>query len=647
MIDFLKQISKFKPNIKLIGSPKKDLTKKAFEFAKKAHEGQKRMSGEDYISHPIAVAKILTEMKSDPQTIAAAFLHDVVDDTSVTLEDIKKEFGKEIAYLVDGVSKLGKVRYPKQSIEIKPIEQREKEPIGFKSENLRKIFFAMAEDIRVILIKLADRLHNMQTLQSLPEEKQLRISLETMEIYVPLANRLGMEEMKMKLEDLAFIYLYPKEYRWVVENIKERREKNQKYLKKTQSLLKKRLKKERVSPIAIEFRVKSYWGIYQKLLKYEMNLEKLYDLVALRIIVKTVEDCYKTLGTIHKYWRPLPGRIKDYIAFPKPNGYKSLHTVVFYVNGKITEFQIRTNEMDKEAEYGICAHWAMKENVDLKTKGKKFSWITQLREWQKGISDSREFIEGLKLDFFKNRIFVFTPNGDIIDLPEKSSVIDFAYAIHTEVGNYCDGAKIDRKIVPLSKSLKNGDMVEIIINKKRVPNRDWLKFAKTNLARSHIKKWIKKESFLEHLKYGEKLLTKDFKETKGVSWHNYAKKKKKELLKFFSYKNLDNLTAAVGEKKISIKEIFGFLFPEDKKEVIPKKQQVKKIEKGVVSLGGEKGILTNLAKCCSPQPRDQIIGYITKDKGASIHKINCKNLKRIEAKWPQKIIKQVSWINKE
>src|SRR3989344_7514296 len=471
-------------------APDSNLIEKAFEFAKQAHQGQKRTSGEDYIEHPIRVAQILTEMHLDQKAIAAGFLHDVPDDTNKTLEDIEKEFGKEVSFLVNGVSKLGKLRYPKDGWEIKSAKDRLAEPIDLKAENLRKMFFAMAEDLRVVLIKLADRLHNMETLGSLPPEKQRRIALETMEIFAPLANRLGMGEMRGALEDLAFPYLYPKEFEWLLKNIKEKYREQQKYLEKVKPVFKKVLASEAITPIDIHSRTKHYWSLYQKLLRYDMNLDKIYDLIALRVIVDDVKTCYKVLGAIHKLWKPLPGRIKDYIALPKTNNYKALHTTCFCIDGKITEFQVKTRDMHDEAEHGITAHWAYKEGVNLKTQRKKFAWVQQLRDWQKEISKPGEFLETLKIDFFKKRIFVFTPKGDVIDLPEGATPVDFAYSVHTDIGQHCAGSKINGKIETLSQVLQNGDVVEILVDKKRKPSRNWLEFAKTSLARSKIKRFL-------------------------------------------------------------------------------------------------------------------------------------------------------------
>lgn len=561
-----------------------NLVERAFEFAKKAHENQKRLSGEEYIQHPIKVAQFLTEMHLDPKAIAAGFLHDVPDDTAKTLKDIEKEFGKEVAFLVDGVSKLGKLRYPKSGLEVKSAKERLAEPVDLRSENLRKMFFAMAKDLRVILIKLADRLHNMETLGSLPPEKQRRIALETMEIFAPLANRLGMGEMKGKLEDLAFPYLYPKEFEWLMKNVKEKYEEQQKYLEKIKPVFKKTLEKEEINPIDIHSRAKHYWSLYQKLLRYEMNLDKIHDLIALRVIVDDIKNCYKVLGVIHKFWRPLPGRIKDYIAFPKPNNYKAIHTTCFCVDGKITEFQIKSKEMHEEDEYGITAHWAYKEGIDSKTQRRQFAWVQQLMDWQKEASQSGEFLEILKIDFFKNRIFVFTPRGDVIDLPEGATPVDFAYAVHTDIGQHCSGARINGKIGNISQCLLNGDVVDILVDKNKKPSRDWLEFVKTSFARSRVKRFL----------------------------------------------------------KITEKENSPQALASRPKQYLPS-ARIKK-SAGAVFLAGQSGIQANLAKCCEPKLEEEIKAYITKSRGASVHKIGCKNLIKAQKKWPQKIV-EASWSN--
>ena len=559
------------------------LIKKAYQFAEKAHRNQKRTSGDEFIIHPLRTAICLKKAKLCPTTIAAGLLHDVPDDTAVTDEEIKKEFGKEIALLVEGTSKLGKIKY---------------HGIERQAENFRKLFLAMAEDIRVIFIKLCDRLHNLKSLNYLRPDKAKRIALETIEIYAPLAYRLGIGEIKGKLEDFAFPYAYPDEYKKLISRVKDRYEKREKYIKKIVPIVKKELEKEGIKLIEINSRAKHYYSLYQKLKRYDDDLDKIYDLVALRIIVKNIEECYKTLGIIHKIWKPLPERTKDYIARPKPNSYRSLHTSISCLDNKIIEIQIRTPKMHQEAELGIAAHWYYSEQKGLKTYIKRLVskppernlyWLKQLREWQeetKKFSPDR-YLESLKIDFFGQRVFVFTPKGDIIDLPEKACPVDFAYAIHTEVGNHCQEAKVNGKIARLNQELNSGDLVEIITNKNRTPSRDWLDFVKTSLAKIRIKKWFS--------------------------------------------------PAEQPEKKASLHKILSFIpIPVKKKK---KLKEEKTLKKGTVSLAGEKGMLTNIAKCCSPQPGDKIIGYVTKSKGATIHKVDCSNLKRSKEKWPQKIIK--------
>lgn len=648
----LPKIIKKGASLRLLQNSDEKFIKKAFRFAEEAHRGQKRASGEDYISHPLRVSQILSEMDLDSKTIAAGLLHDVIDDTPRTAEDIEKEFGKEVSFLVQGVTKLGKLRYPKEELEVKSMEARIEKPIDLRAENLRKMFFAMGEDLRVVLIKLADRLHNMETLRSLPPEKQQRIALETLEIFAPLADRLGIGEVRAKLRDLAFSFLYPKEYEWLMKNVKEKYEARQKYLERITPVLKDFLKKEKIKPVDVHSRAKSYWSLYQKLLKNEMNFDKIHDLVALRIIVKDVSSCYKTLGTIHKYWKPLPEKIHDFIALPKPNGYRGLHTTCFCLDGKITEFQIKTEEMHDEAENGICAHWAYKEGINLGTQGGKFTWVKQLQDWQKEVSKSKEFLEGLRIDFFKNRIFVFTPRGDVIDLPEGATPVDFAYTVHTEIGNKCAGAKINSKMAALSQPLKNGDVVEVIVDKNKKPSRAWLEFVKTSIARSKIKNWLKQADYPADLNAGIKILDDAFRQLRGISFNSISQKDKEALVKNFSYKNIENLIVAVGEGELSPKEVVRCLFKEsDILAVSPKIRpslnlgKTQKILKGV-SLAGEKGLQIYLAKCCLPQPGEEIKAYVTKTKGAAVHRATCENMIAAEKKWPQKIV-EASWLTDE
>lgn len=452
----------------------------AFNFAEKAHQDQKRLSGEPYFNHSLATAMTLAELKMDEPTIIAGLLHDVPEDTSFTLEEIKKEFGEEVARLVEGITKLGRLKY---------------RGVTRYLENLRKMFLAMAEDIRVIFIKFADRLHNLKTLSALPEEKRKRIALETIEIYAPIANRLGMGEIKGQLEDLAFEHLYPDEYQWLIKNVSHRTQEFEKYLDKVKKIVSGELEKEKIKIISIGGRTKHLYSLYQKLKQYEMDITKIYDLVALRIVVPSVPDCYTILGLLHKKWKPLKGRIKDYIAQPKPNGYQSLQTTVFCSDGRIVEFQIRTKEMHDHAEFGLAAHWYYHETdrEKIKSSASGLAWLKELARLQKEIKDDKKYLETLKIDIFQNRIFVFTPKGDAIDLPEDSTPVDFAYAIHTDLGDKCSGAKINDKMESLDTKLKSGDLCEIIIDKNRKgPNHDWLDFVKTSLAKNHIKASSKK-----------------------------------------------------------------------------------------------------------------------------------------------------------
>jgi len=578
----------------------KKLILEAFEFARAAHEGQKRFSGEDYIVHPLRTALILSHLKLDAETIIAALLHDVIDDTRVSPQELEKKFGEEVALLVYGVSRLGKLRLPKQNLEVEPIEKRDEKPANLETENLRRMFFAMAEDIRVILIKLADRTHNMETLEFIPKEKQKRVALETMEIYVPLANRLGISTIKTKLENLAFPYLYPKEYQWLEDNVEKRRKEARKYIDRARENLKDNLEKEKIEVVEIKARLKSYFSLYRKLLKYNMDFDRVYDLAALRVVVKDVKTCYETLGAIHQYWRPLPGRIKDYIAFPKANAYQSLHTTVICEEGRIIEVQIRTPEMHEVAEHGICAHWAQKEGIDLVRQGKQFAWIQQLAGWQKENKDAKEFLEGLKIDFFKDRLFVFTPRGDIIDLPEGACPVDFAYGVHSAVGHHCVGAKVNKKMVPLSTPLKMGDVVEIIVDKNKTPSRDWLRFVKTGIARSHIKKQTE-----TNLLGGLQQLRERFFKLRKTP------------------KPAGNLPAGRQEKEAASRKS-------------PEKT-------AVMVIGGKTEVAYVLAKCCQPKSKDQIAAYLARIKGkASIHKKDCQNFKKLSEKWPQKIL-EAEW----
>ena len=461
------------------GNPNSDeeLLRRAFTYADRAHKEQKRETGEPYIIHPLHAAMTLAEMHLDDASIAGALLHDVVDDTPATNEDITAAFGKEIGFLVEGITKLGKLKY---------------RGVDRQIENLRKMFLAMAEDIRVVLIKLADRLHNMQTLDALKAEKQKRIASETIQVYSPLAGRLGIGEIQAQLDDLAFPIVQPKDYQWLLEHVQEEYEERRQYAERLIPIVTKELRANNLEPISISARAKHYYSLWKKLRRYDMDLGKIHDLVALRIIMPDVPSCYGALGILHERWKPLPARIKDYIAIPKPNGYQSLHTTVFAEEQKITEFQIRTPEMHSQAEYGIAAHWAYSEagKRAVKKPG-HLHWIEQLRDWQQEVRGTDEFLDALKIDFFHDRIFVFTPKGDVIELPEGATPLDFAYHIHSEIGDSIIGAKVNDKFRGIDATLENGDVVEVMTQKGKKPSVKWLEIARTSAARSHIRKALR------------------------------------------------------------------------------------------------------------------------------------------------------------
>lgn len=479
--------------------PKENVVRKAYEFALTAHEGAKRLDDEPYISHSLEVAKSVSDWNLGEVAIAAALLHDVVEDTSYTLKDIEKNFGPEIAFLVNGLTKLKFINYPENS----------------DAESLRKFIISFAQDLRILLIKLADRLHNMKTLGALPPDRQKKMAWETAEIYAPLAYRLGMQKLSGELEDMAFPYAQPDEYKWLMKEVKEDYAERQAYAQKVVPMVVKTLKEHKIEPVSVDSRAKRYFSLYKKLLRYDMDLEKVTDLVALRIIVRTIEECYAALGVIHQMWAPFPNRFKDYIARPKPNGYRSLHTTVFALDNKILEIQIRTKEMHESDEYGIAAHWAYQQIKSSTTKRKdwigvkdkkELLWVEQLRNWQDISGNEKDFLETLKVDFFKDRIFVLTPHNDIIDLPAGATPVDFAYRIHSDIGDQCVGAKVNGKIMPLDYELQSRDVVEIITQKNKKPSEDWLRFVKTGLAKKQIKgslnvgkKNLKKKLIAPHL----------------------------------------------------------------------------------------------------------------------------------------------------
>lgn len=603
-----------------------DVTK-AYNLAEEAHKDQRRVSGEPYILHPLAVAQILADMKIDTTTITASLLHDVVEDTSYTLEDIKKMFGKEVAFLVDGVTKLSRLNY------------RTKEDQQLNS--MRKMFLAMAKDVRVVVIKLADRLHNIRTLRYMRSDKQKRIAQETLEIFAPLAHRLGIFNIKWELEDLSFRYLEPDKYYDLVDQMKQKRHVREEIVNEAIDVLKKALDEAHIH-CEINGRPKHFYSIYKKMKKDNRDLSQVYDLFAIRVIVDDVKDCYGVLGIVHSLWKPLPYRFKDYIAMPKPNNYQSLHTTVIGTRGQPVEIQIRTWEMHRIAEYGVAAHWRYKEGNQTANKDafdEKMGWLRNLLEWQ-DTSNPKEFVNALKLDAFSDEVFVFSPRGDVIDLPQGSIPIDFAYRIHTDVGHRCVGAKINGKIVPLDYKLKNGDIVEIITSKVGKPSLDWLNIVGSSESRSKIRSWFKKENREENIAKGLDALERECKRL-GHDWKALnVGGRLGRVAKQMNAGSEDDLVAAVGYGGFAVNTVLIKLLELHKKDLqkqeektnslaalekLKTKKPVKHNGTGIL-VKGEPGLLVRLAKCCSPVPGDPIIGFITRGRGVSVHRADCPNV---------------------
>ena len=610
------------------------LVKTAYEFAAKKHADQKRRSGEPYIIHPTQVAYILAQMKMDEETLAAAFLHDVVEDTDTTLQQLKEMFGAKVAMLVDGVTKLGKIEY---------ISKEERQ-----IENYRKMFLAMAQDIRVVIIKLADRLHNMRTMKYMPVHKQQSISKETLEIYAPLANRLGIYTIKWELEDMAFRYRDPELYYNLVEQVKTKRKEREDMINDAMETLRQELDRVNIK-CEIQGRPKNFYSIYKKMMRDHKELNEIYDLLAIRVLVDTVKDCYGTLGVVHSLWRPIPGRFKDYVAVPKSNMYQSLHTTVAFTNGQPLEIQIRTFEMHRISEYGIAAHWRYKEsggsNVATgsdKTYAAKLSWLRQLLEWHNDMNDSRDFVDTVKMDVFADEVFVFTPRGDVIDLPVGSVPIDFAYRIHTDVGNRCIGAKVNGRIVPLDYKLSNGDIVEVITSKQASgPSRDWINIAGSSDTRNKIKSWFKKERKEENIERGRDMLEKECKRL-GYDHKEFASQEKlKAVAERLRLPDVDGLLASLGYGGTTLTAIMSRLVDIYKQEQQKQLQSKKDLSQLLAELKprtskaksshgilvkGEDGIMVKLARCCNPVPGDPVIGYITRGSGISVHRTDCPNV---------------------
>lgn len=610
-------------------NPKCDfgLLREAFELSKAAHDGQQRISGEPYITHPLEVAKILAELELDCTSIIAALLHDTIEDTTCTYEQLKEKFGEEIADLVDGVTKLGKI----------PYTTKEEQQV----ENLRKMFLAMAKDIRVILIKLADRLHNMRTLKYMDPKKQLEKAKESLEIYAPLAHRLGMSRIKWELEDLSLRYIDSKGYYELVEKIAKKRKEREAFIHEIIKTLEEKTKEINIEA-RLDGRPKHFYSIYKKMYEQKKTIEQIYDLFAVRVLVNSVKDCYAVLGLVHELYKPMPGRFKDYIAMPKPNMYQSLHTTLIGHEGIPFEVQIRTWEMHRIAEVGIAAHWKYKEgrNADADLDN-KLSWLRQLLEWQKEMRDAKEFMETLKIDLFTDEVFVFTPRGDVISLSAKSTPIDFAYAIHSAIGNKMVGAKVNGKIVPLDYSLNNGDIVEILtVSNSHGPSRDWLKIVKTSQAKNKINQWFKKEKREENILRGKELIEKDLKKN-GLTYAQLFKPEWVDLLlKRYNFNSLDDMYASVGYGGITVSKVIGKLKEEFKKTLKPEEieqffepskaqrpdKKKKNIPENGVVVKGIDNCLVRLSRCCNPVPGDDIIGYITRGRGVSVHRKDCLNV---------------------
>ncbi|OHE61044.1 MAG: GTP pyrophosphokinase [Thermodesulfovibrio sp. RBG_19FT_COMBO_42_12] len=607
--DLIKKVLSYYPNTDV------ELLRRAYHFSSEAHSSQKRVEGSPYIEHPLAVASTLADMKMDVATVAAGLLHDTIEDTSTTVKDIKDLFGEEVAFLVEALTKLSRIEFMTKE--------------EAHAENFRKMLLAMSEDIRVILIKFADRLHNMRTLQHLPENKQQRIATETIEIYAPIANRLGIGWLKIELEDLSFKAIMPDLYTELVRKVARRREEQEGYLKEVMEIVNSKLKEEGISG-TVSGRIKHYYGIYQKMQKQRITFEQVHDVLGLRIITDTKANCYAILGLIHSLWTPVPGRFKDYIGVPKSNMYQSLHTTVIGPKGERIEFQIRTSEMHMIAEYGVASHWKYKEKEEVDEKsGRYITWLRELIQTQRELVDAKDFLEAVKGEVVPEVIYVFTPKGEIKELPVGSTPVDFAYSIHTEVGHRCVGAKVNDRIVPLKYTLKNGDTADIMTSSTHGPSRDWLKFVVTQRAKSRIKQWIKAEERKQSTELGLKLLEGELKRHDlGISILKSEDMQK--VLKFFNIPSLEDLYASVGYGKLSAHQVVNRLIPEKPAEEVPVTRITKppKELKGI-TIKGVDNVLYHTAQCCFPVPGDGLIGFVTRGRGVTIHRKDCPNLDRL------------------
>ena len=603
-----------------------ELLKKAYVFSGMVHQGQTRRSGEPYLVHPLEVAFILAKLKMDVQCVVTGLLHDTVEDTYTTIEKVEELFGSEVSSLVDGVTKISRMTFEKK-------EDRE-------AENFRKMLLAMSKDIRVILVKLADRLNNMRTLSHLDPEKRRQIAQETLDIYAPLANRLGIGWIKTELEDLCFMHLEPERYAWLKDRVAKETEAWEKYIGNVRSMIDEKLREQGVEG-DVTGRLKHLYSIHKKMEDQDVEFENIHDIIAFRVLANNIKDCYGTLGIIHSMWKPVPGRFKDYIALPKMNLYQSLHTTVVGPYGARMEVQIRTEEMHRVAEYGVASHWKYKEGESVDSKDmKRFTWLRQLLEWQRDLKDSDEFMDSLKVGLFPEEVFVFTPKGDIKQFPAGATPIDFAYGIHTDVGNHCSGAKVNSKMVPLKTRLRNGDVVEIVTATSHHPSKDWLRYVVSSRARSRIRQWIKTEERTSSIALGKEICEKEFgkhgiefgKLLKGGEIEKVAKEN-------FSLQTTDSLLASIGYGKVSVIQLLGKILPPEKLEakqkfsfrrVLDRFKGSPRAARSPVIVRGEEDILVKFAKCCSPLPGDEIMGFITHGQGVSVHSAGCTNLINID-----------------
>jgi GTP pyrophosphokinase len=644
----------------------RELVRRAYKVAEAAHQGQKRASGEPYIQHCLAVAAILSEMRVPPAVVAAGLLHDTVEDTSITLDDLRRDFDPEIAKLVDGVTKLTQLprvsrgdQHPEK--ENLAEEQRQladrrgqEDPdavaerimrsrrYDLVSETLRKTFLAMGDDVRVVLIKLADRGHNMRTLSHVSEAKQRRIAQETLDIFAPLANRLGIWQLKWELEDLAFRYVNPETYREIADNIAQRRKDRERQIQEIAQTLQKVLAEAGIQA-EVSARPKHIYSIYKKMVRKGVPFDMVHDIRGVRILVQDVPSCYAALGVIHTRWRPIPGEFDDYIAAPKDNFYRSLHTAVVYDDGQTLEVQLRTAEMHQNAEYGIAAHWRYKEGVARDDDyERRILWLRSLMEWRQDVDDAREFVDSMKSDVFEDRVYVFTPRGDIIDLPAGSTPIDFAYHVHTDIGHRCRGAKINGKLTSLDYQLKTGDKVEVLTAKRGGPSRDWLNqnlgLVKTQRARTKIRQWFKKQAYEQNAAQGKAILEKELRRL-GLQDVNQER-----LAREFDYKCVDDLYEAIGNGDLTLSRVVNHLTLAEKPDqdftLTASKGDGSKPSSDTVTVVGLKGLLTTMARCCNPAPGDAIVGYVTRGRGATIHRQDCPNILRIRDR--ERLVR-VSW----